>query len=377
MPRRQRRRQEPRPLCLSKRVEELFGGALKALPPPRAPSFRLAHRSLRGGGGPFKSVRGAPWRPAPPLQVQVPDRAAPGAAAPSASLRSMERDRGPRGSAAVDLGFGALSTAQLRALMRDETWLERIVKLSRKFQNLQLEREMRLASNYALAKQNLALQPRLENGKTSLAIKYQELRELREACRDKQQRLGACMAKWTPENAVKRLQVDLDGVETKVEEQMEQFLCWDLPIETFVESFQHSRMLSHLRRTQLEKLQEILKLEKEKTPDKPSPGAEKQPATSPELRPVPPTLVQAAPVQNGPPPPKVFQLRLAPAFLIPSEAVLPLPVAPGPQKCCLPTLAASHPTAPFVSKPLSLIGHIHLPQAHLPHQQKKKEPPHR
>lgn len=43
----------------------------------------------------------------------------------------MERDRGPRASA-VDLGFGALSTAQLRALMRDETWLERIVKLSRK-----------------------------------------------------------------------------------------------------------------------------------------------------------------------------------------------------------------------------------------------------
>lgn len=62
--------------------------------------------------------------------------------------------------------------------------------VSLQFQNLQLEREMRLASNYALARQNLALQPRLETGKASLAIKYQELRELREACRDKQQRLG-------------------------------------------------------------------------------------------------------------------------------------------------------------------------------------------
>lgn len=50
---------------------------------------------------------------------------------PVRSVRIMERDRGPRGSA-VDLGFGALSTPQLRALMRDETWLERIVKLSRK-----------------------------------------------------------------------------------------------------------------------------------------------------------------------------------------------------------------------------------------------------
>uniref|UniRef100_A0A670Z0U4 VPS37D subunit of ESCRT-I n=1 Tax=Pseudonaja textilis TaxID=8673 RepID=A0A670Z0U4_PSETE len=123
------------------------------------------------------------------------------------------------------LGFGALSTAQLRALMRDETWLERIVKLSRK-------------------------------------------------------------------------------------EQMEQFLCWDLPIESFVESFQHSRMLSHLRRTQLEKLQEILKVEKAKTPEKPSPSCEEeQPAVSPALPTPPPPSAQAAPAQNNGPPPKVFQLH--------------------------------------------------------------------
>uniref|UniRef100_A0A8C5S9Y0 VPS37D subunit of ESCRT-I n=1 Tax=Laticauda laticaudata TaxID=8630 RepID=A0A8C5S9Y0_LATLA len=231
----------------------------------------------------------------------------------------MERDRGPRASA-VDLGFGALSTAQLRALMRDETWLERIVKLSRKFQNLQLEREVHLASNYNLAKQNLGLQPRLENGKASLAIKYQELQELRETCHDKQQRLGACMAKWTPENALSRLQAELENVEAKVEEQMEQFLCWDLPIESFVESFQHSRMLSHLRRTQLEKLQEILKVEKAKTPEKPSPSCEEeQPAVSPALPTPPPPSAQAAPAQNNGPPPKI------PSPLFPS----PSPTSPG------------------------------------------------
>lgn len=162
------------------------------------------------------------------------------------------------------------------------------------------------------------------------------------------------------------------------QEQMEQFLCWDLPIESFVESFQHSRMLSHLRRTQLEKLQEILKVEKAKTPEKPSPSCEEeQPAVSPALPTPPPPSAQAAPAQNNGPPPKVFQLRLAPAFLIPSEAVLPIPMTAAPQKCCLPTLATSHSTTNFVSSPLSLIGHIHLPQAHLPHQQKKKEPPHR
>lgn len=58
------------------------------------------------------------------------------------------------------------------------------------FQGLQLEREACLASNYALAKENLALRPRLEMGRAALAIKYQELREVAENCADKLQRLG-------------------------------------------------------------------------------------------------------------------------------------------------------------------------------------------
>lgn len=58
------------------------------------------------------------------------------------------------------------------------------------FQSLQLEREMCLASNCTQARVNLSLRPRLEDGKASLAIKYQELQEIREACWDKQQRLG-------------------------------------------------------------------------------------------------------------------------------------------------------------------------------------------
>lgn len=62
--------------------------------------------------------------------------------------------------------------------------------LSRQFQGLQLEREACLASNYALAKENLALRPRLEMGRAALAIKYQELREVAESCADKLQRLG-------------------------------------------------------------------------------------------------------------------------------------------------------------------------------------------
>lgn len=119
--------------------------------------------------------------------------------------------------------FGALSTGQLRALLQDEPRLQRAVRLSKKvgpgrdavrrgavrwalrtahrpapqFQALQREREERLAANSALARDNLALRPRLEDGKAALAIKYQELREVREACRAKLRRLGECGATGT------------------------------------------------------------------------------------------------------------------------------------------------------------------------------------
>ncbi|NXG38365.1 VP37D protein, partial [Dromaius novaehollandiae] len=130
--------------------------------------------------------------------------------------------------------------------------------MSLQFQSLQLEREMCLVSNYTLAKENLSLRPRLENGKASLAIKYQELREIQEACWDKQQQLGAYLEKWSPQSALNQLRASLNASEAESEVQMEQFLSQDLPLDAFLESFCQSRTRSHICRTQLEKLQELL-----------------------------------------------------------------------------------------------------------------------
>uniref|UniRef100_A0A8B9I3R6 VPS37D subunit of ESCRT-I n=1 Tax=Anser brachyrhynchus TaxID=132585 RepID=A0A8B9I3R6_9AVES len=152
--------------------------------------------------------------------------------------------------------FAALSTVQLRALLQDEPRLQRAARLSRKFQSLQLEREMCLASNSTLARENLSLRPQLEDGKASLAIKYQELQEIQEACWDKQQRLGEW--RWSPQSALGQLQAKLDASEAESEAQMEQFLAQDLPLDAFLESFCQSRTRSHICRVQLEKLQELL-----------------------------------------------------------------------------------------------------------------------
>ncbi|TRZ20748.1 hypothetical protein HGM15179_006351 [Zosterops borbonicus] len=293
----------------------------------------------------------------------------------------MSRPAAPPGSPGR---LGALSTAQLRALLQDESRLQRAARLSRKFQSLQLERETCLASNCTQARVNLSLRPRLEDGKASLAIKYQELQEIREACWDKQQRLEAYLEKWSPQSALGQLQAKLDASEAESEAQIKQFLAQELPLESFLESFCQSRMRSHICRTQLEKLQELLqkdRLQKDqvgKDPVGPAgcPGA---PASMAPAR--------LAPLQSGVAP-KAFDLSygFVPAFLIPSEAVVPFPVPTAPPKHHLPALgqqpASPCSENPSPGSPLCLVGHIPLlspqpGQGQPQPQHQKQEPPHR
>ncbi|XP_042735779.1 vacuolar protein sorting-associated protein 37D [Lagopus muta] len=229
--------------------------------------------------------------------------------------------------------FGALSTGQLRALLQDEPRLQRAVRLSRKFQALQREREERLAANSALARDNLALRPRLEDGKAALAIKYQELREVREACRAKLRRLEAYLEECGPQRALDRLRAALDSSEAEAEAQMQRFLAHEVPLDAFLESFCRSRARSHVSRTQLEKLQELLQMGRD-------PAGE-----TPGLNPAP---------DRGAASPKALELRcgFVPAVLVPAAAVVPFAVPP---KHRLPALGqppvAPHP-APHAT-PLS------------------------
>uniref|UniRef100_A0A8B9BMK3 VPS37D subunit of ESCRT-I n=1 Tax=Anser brachyrhynchus TaxID=132585 RepID=A0A8B9BMK3_9AVES len=258
--------------------------------------------------------------------------------------------------------FAALSTVQLRALLQDEPRLQRAARLSRKFQSLQLEREMCLASNSTLARENLSLRPQLEDGKASLAIKYQELQEIQEACWDKQQRLGEW--RWSPQSALGQLQAKLDASEAESEAQMEQFLAQDLPLDAFLESFCQSRTRSHICRVQLEKLQELLQK-----------GAQVSPAP-----------VRLAPLWSGATPKDLHLCyHFVPACLIPSETVVPFAMPAVPLKRHLPALekqpAAPCPDTPM-GLPLRLVRHVPLLSPRpfcvqqLPRHQ-KQEPPHR
>uniref|UniRef100_A0A8C9ERS3 VPS37D subunit of ESCRT-I n=1 Tax=Pavo cristatus TaxID=9049 RepID=A0A8C9ERS3_PAVCR len=118
--------------------------------------------------------------------------------------------------------------------------------------------------------------------------------------------------------------------------QMQRFLAHEVPLDAFLESFCRSRARSHVSRTQLEKLQELL--QRDRDPAGEPPGLNPAPGRS------------AAS-------PKALQLRcgFVPAVLVPAAAVVPFAV---PSKHRLPALgqppAAPHPAphaAPLSPRP--------------------------
>uniref|UniRef100_A0A8C3UKL6 VPS37D subunit of ESCRT-I n=1 Tax=Catharus ustulatus TaxID=91951 RepID=A0A8C3UKL6_CATUS len=122
-------------------------------------------------------------------------------------------------------------------------------------------------------------------------------------------------------------------------EQIKQFLTQELPLESFLESFCQSRTQSHICRTQLEKLQELLQKEQ----------------------------LQKDQVGRDP-------------------AVVPFPVPAAPPKHRLPALgqqpASPCSETPSPGSPLRLVGHIPLlsPQPGRGQEQpqhQNQEPPHR
>ncbi|NXJ87172.1 VP37C protein, partial [Trogon melanurus] len=158
---------------------------------------------------------------------------------------------------------------------------------------------------------------------------------------------------------------------------IKQFLTQELPLDSFLESFCQSRTRSHICRTQLEKLQELLQKDQVgRDPVGPAgrPGALTSPARA-----------HLAPLRSGVAP-KAFDLSygFVPAFLVPSEAVVPFAVPAAPPRHHLPALE-QQPTSPCSKipspgSPLRLVGHVPplSPQPFRRRQRnQKQEPPHR
>ncbi|KAG9341447.1 hypothetical protein JZ751_019257 [Albula glossodonta] len=179
------------------------------------------------------------------------------------------------------------------------------------FQEMQVDRETLLTSNRSLAEESLSRRPRLQNGKQQLAEKYQELEKLATACREKQSRLEVYTEKRSPQMAQNLLQEEVARAEEESEDLLERFMEGSVPLEGFLESFQSSRKVYHIRRAQAEKIQEFNRPERNLRKTRKAEGEEVKKTEGPQ-EPRPNGFVAQGP-------PRVFQLRygLTPAIILP------------------------------------------------------------
>uniref|UniRef100_A0A8C6KT95 VPS37D subunit of ESCRT-I n=1 Tax=Nothobranchius furzeri TaxID=105023 RepID=A0A8C6KT95_NOTFU len=224
--------------------------------------------------------------------------------------------------------FSALSTAELRELLQNGDKMDQIIRLSEKFQELQVDREMLLTSNRSLAEESLARRPRLNNSKLQLAEKYGELSGLVTTCWEKQNQLGE-FTSWTPLCVVLSANAAL-FVCCASQELLEKFMEGNVSLDQFLDSFQSSRKTYHIRRAQAEKMQEAVQAQKQPSKTKRA-GENQVPVGKKDSE-----LPQEPQRPNGfvaQGPLRVFQVRygLTPAILVPHYPVSPPPSAPGLQ----------------------------------------------
>uniref|UniRef100_H0X9N1 VPS37B subunit of ESCRT-I n=1 Tax=Otolemur garnettii TaxID=30611 RepID=H0X9N1_OTOGA len=186
-------------------------------------------------------------------------------------------------------------------------------------QNIQLNKEMTLASNRSLAEGNLLYQPQLDTLKARLTQKYQELQVLFEAYQIKKTKLDKQSSSASLETLLALLQAEGAKIEEDTENMAEKFLDGELPLDSFIDVYQSKRKLAHMRRVKIEKLQEMV-LKGQRLPQAPAllPPRVPEPVSAAAALPYPapeasgpPSVV---PRRIPPPPPLVPAGRLATPF---------------------------------------------------------------
>ncbi|XP_047434592.1 vacuolar protein sorting-associated protein 37C isoform X2 [Mugil cephalus] len=176
-----------------------------------------------------------------------------------------------------------LSQSELQDLLDNPERVESMALESDEIQNIQLEREMALASNRSLAEQNLDMKPRLESQKVVLVEKYSQLEAVRETYRQHCSLRDGKVGEASPEAFFSRLQTEGGKTEAESEVLADEFLEGSLPLDSFLDHFLSLRSLAHKRRVRIEKLQEIMRQRSEANPATmtSSTGASQDPATMP------------------------------------------------------------------------------------------------
>lgn len=152
-----------------------------------------------------------------------------------------------------------LTQSELEELLGNAERLESMALESDEIQNIQLEREMALASNRSLAEQNLDMKPQLERQREKLVERYSQLEAVHHTYIQHSQQREGMVGQVSPEGLFSRLQAEGASTEEESETLADEFLDGSLPLDSFLERFLALRSLAHRRRVRTEKLQEILR----------------------------------------------------------------------------------------------------------------------
>ncbi|KAM5246927.1 vacuolar protein sorting-associated protein 37C [Ctenodactylus gundi] len=237
------------------------------------------------------------------------------------------------------------SLQELEDMQSDPEAIGRLALESPEVQDLQLEREMALATNRSLAERNLEFQGPLEISRSNLSDKYGELRQLAERCQEQKAKLEKFSSVLQPGALLDLLQIEGMKIEEESEAMAEKFLEGEVPLETFLEDFFSMRVLSHLRRVRVEKLQEVVR--RPRAPQDLAGDAPPPRPPPPAPRPAPP---HSPPVPQEPLPPPLLQPPTVPPY--------PLPYSPSPGLPVGPVAQGPLQPAPFpvMSQPSSYRG---------------------
>ncbi|XP_041856302.1 VPS37B subunit of ESCRT-I a [Melanotaenia boesemani] len=215
--------------------------------------------------------------------------------------------------------FSGYTMTQLNEFLEDDDKLTKMIQDMDEMQEVQQSKEKTLAINRTLAEENLALQPRLDHKKEQLTKRYGCLQESFESYQLRKSALDHKSGNTSLDILLALLQAEGAKIEEETENMADSFLDGDMTLDAFIDAYQSTRKLAHLRRVKIEKLQEMV-LKGQRLPQASVPPSRSQdvstaaslltddgsnsssPVAQPRRKPPPPPS-QPAPVLNPVPPP--------------------------------------------------------------------------
>lgn len=152
------------------------------------------------------------------------------------------------------LQLGQLSTEQLEELAKDDSKLSAFVEqLPEVLRTSEIKQQM-ICQNDELAKKNLALKPIMEQRKSDLLAKLDEVNRLKQEFEHSSQTFDLHTSAYHPSTLQDNLRVATSSAEEESEGVAEEFLDGKINTDTFLSRFMEKRTLAHIRRAKEEKL---------------------------------------------------------------------------------------------------------------------------